>query len=127
MAHEIDPLPYAYNALEPHIDEQTMQIHHDKLIGNHARTQALGLAVGLAAQTAKGIAAKELGERIAQHAAGNDLGRLNVDHRRGDVFGDLRVGGAQALEVGRIADGGLCLRRGYRRGRLRQALHAGSG
>jgi len=30
MAHEIDPLPYAYNALEPHIDEQTMQIHHDK-------------------------------------------------------------------------------------------------
>lgn len=30
MAHEIDPLPYAYDALEPHIDEQTMQIHHDK-------------------------------------------------------------------------------------------------
>ncbi len=30
MAHEVPPLPYAYNALEPHIDEQTMQIHHDK-------------------------------------------------------------------------------------------------
>jgi Fe-Mn family superoxide dismutase len=24
------PLPYAYNALEPHIDEETMQFHHDK-------------------------------------------------------------------------------------------------
>ena len=24
------PLPYAYDALEPHIDAQTMQIHHDK-------------------------------------------------------------------------------------------------
>lgn len=30
MAHELPPLPYAYNALEPHIDELTMQIHHDK-------------------------------------------------------------------------------------------------
>jgi len=30
MSYEVPPLPYDYNALEPHIDEQTMQIHHDK-------------------------------------------------------------------------------------------------
>jgi Fe-Mn family superoxide dismutase len=30
MAHEVPPLPYDFNALEPHIDEQTMRIHHDK-------------------------------------------------------------------------------------------------
>ncbi|MEE9132771.1 MAG: superoxide dismutase [Gemmatimonadota bacterium] len=30
MAHELPPLPYDYNALEPYIDEQTMRIHHDK-------------------------------------------------------------------------------------------------
>jgi len=30
MAHEVPPLPYDYNALEPHIDEQTMHLHHDK-------------------------------------------------------------------------------------------------
>ncbi len=30
MAHELPPLPYDYNALESHIDEQTMRIHHDK-------------------------------------------------------------------------------------------------
>ena len=30
MAFEVAPLPYAYNALEPHIDEQTMHLHHDK-------------------------------------------------------------------------------------------------
>lgn len=29
MAFELPPLPYDYNALEPHIDAQTMQIHHD--------------------------------------------------------------------------------------------------
>ena len=30
MAFELPPLPYDYDALEPTIDEQTMQIHHDK-------------------------------------------------------------------------------------------------
>ncbi len=30
MAYELPPLPYPYNALESAIDEQTMQIHHDK-------------------------------------------------------------------------------------------------
>jgi superoxide dismutase, Fe-Mn family len=30
MAFEVPPLPYAPDALEPHIDEQTMTIHHDK-------------------------------------------------------------------------------------------------
>jgi Fe-Mn family superoxide dismutase len=30
MAFEVPPLPYDYAALEPHIDAQTMQIHHDK-------------------------------------------------------------------------------------------------
>ena len=30
MAFTLPPLPYAYDALEPHIDEQTMKIHHDK-------------------------------------------------------------------------------------------------
>lgn len=28
--HTLPPLPYAYNALEPYIDEKTMVIHHDK-------------------------------------------------------------------------------------------------
>ena len=30
MAYTLPDLPYAHNALEPHIDEQTMQIHHGK-------------------------------------------------------------------------------------------------
>jgi Fe-Mn family superoxide dismutase len=30
MAFEVPPLPYDYAALEPHIDEQTMRLHHDK-------------------------------------------------------------------------------------------------
>lgn len=34
MTHTLPPLPYAYDALEPYIDEQTMKLHHDK----HHRT-----------------------------------------------------------------------------------------
>jgi superoxide dismutase, Fe-Mn family len=30
MAFTLPPLPYDYAALEPHVDEQTMRIHHDK-------------------------------------------------------------------------------------------------
>jgi Fe-Mn family superoxide dismutase len=30
MPFEVPPLPYAYDALEPHIDAQTMTLHHDK-------------------------------------------------------------------------------------------------
>ena len=30
MTFELPPLPYGYDALEPYIDAQTMQIHHDK-------------------------------------------------------------------------------------------------
>src|SRR5271163_1729300 len=35
MPYELPPLPYAANALEPHIDEQTMTIHHDKHHGTY--------------------------------------------------------------------------------------------
>ena len=30
MTYTVPPLPYAYDALEPHIDRATMEIHHDK-------------------------------------------------------------------------------------------------
>jgi Fe-Mn family superoxide dismutase len=30
MAFSLPPLPYPYNALEPHVDDQTMHLHHDK-------------------------------------------------------------------------------------------------
>jgi len=30
MAHQLPPLPYGYDALEPHIDKETMTLHHDK-------------------------------------------------------------------------------------------------
>ncbi|HEX7973270.1 MAG TPA: superoxide dismutase [Anaerolineales bacterium] len=37
MAFELPPLPYAYDALEPYIDAQTMEIHHDKHHGAYVK------------------------------------------------------------------------------------------
>ena len=35
MAYELPNLPYPSNALEPHIDAKTMEIHHDKHHGGY--------------------------------------------------------------------------------------------
>ncbi|HXR13718.1 MAG TPA: superoxide dismutase [Solirubrobacteraceae bacterium] len=35
MAYALPDLPYAFDALEPHIDAQTMEIHHDKHHGTY--------------------------------------------------------------------------------------------
>lgn len=37
MAHELPQLPYAHDALEPHIDSRTMQIHHEKHHGGYVQ------------------------------------------------------------------------------------------
>jgi Fe-Mn family superoxide dismutase len=43
MAHELPKLPYPYDALEPHIDARTMEIHHTK----HHQTYVNGLNAAL--------------------------------------------------------------------------------
>ena len=43
MAFELPQLPYAYDALEPHIDAQTMEIHHSK--HHNAYTTNLNAAI----------------------------------------------------------------------------------
>ncbi|MEX0606528.1 MAG: superoxide dismutase, partial [Halofilum sp. (in: g-proteobacteria)] len=43
MAHELPQLPYAYDALEPHIDATTMEIHH----GKHHNTYVTNLNAAL--------------------------------------------------------------------------------
>jgi Fe-Mn family superoxide dismutase len=35
MAFVVPPLPYGFDALEPHIDAKTMEIHHDKHHGTY--------------------------------------------------------------------------------------------
>lgn len=59
MSHTLPPLPYDYAALEPHIDEQTMRIHHDK----HHAGYVNNLNAALADHA--GLAEKSVEELIA--------------------------------------------------------------
>ena len=61
MAYELPPLPYDYSALEPYIDTQTMQLHHDK--HHQAYVTALNNALKDQAQFAS-LSLEELMRRI---------------------------------------------------------------
>ena len=77
VLHKLPPLEYAYNALEPHIDEQTVRLHHDM---HHA-----AYVNGLNAAEAKLVQARELNDfslvkhwsrELAFHGAGHFLHSL---------------------------------------------------
>ncbi len=59
MAHELPALPYANDALEPHIDAETMMIHHDR----HHNTYVTSLNAALEGQA--GLQAKSAEELIS--------------------------------------------------------------
>ncbi|GIP23672.1 MULTISPECIES: superoxide dismutase [Paenibacillus] len=59
MAHQLPALPYAANALEPHIDEQTMNIHHDR----HHNTYVTNLNAAL--ESAPELQSKSVEELIS--------------------------------------------------------------
>lgn len=62
MAHELPPLPYAYDALEPYIDTQTMQLHHDK---HHAAyVNNLNAALESADESLRALSVEDLLRRI---------------------------------------------------------------
>ena len=56
MAYELPPLPYPKDALEPHIDAQTMEIHHDKHHGAYVANLNKAIA-GNAALESKSVEA----------------------------------------------------------------------
>lgn len=63
MAHELPPLPYAADALEPHIDTKTMEIHHGK---HHAAYVA---NLNKALEGKPDLEAKSVGDLIADLSA----------------------------------------------------------
>ena len=81
MAFTLPPLPYDYSALEPHIDTQTMQIHHDK---HHAAyvnnlNAALEGHANLASQSIEDLLRniKDVPEGIRQAVINNGGGHAN--------------------------------------------------
>src|ERR1039458_7293547 len=63
MSFTLPPLPYAPDALEPHIDKLTMEIHH----GKHHNAYVTNLNKAL--ESAPGLAHKTIEELLAKHCA----------------------------------------------------------
>ncbi len=103
MAHELPPLPYAYNALEPHIDEMTMRIHHDKHHGayvtnlNAALEKHAELQVKSTEELLRGIAS--VPEDIRTAVRNNGGGHINHT-----MFWEIMAPNAGGGPSGRIAD-----------------------
>ena len=75
--YKLADLPYAYNALEPYIDEATMRLHHDK---HHAAyVNGLNAALSkLSEARAKGdfAAIQALSKQVAFHGSGHAMHEL---------------------------------------------------
>lgn len=61
MAFQLPPLPYAYNALEPHFDAQTMEIHHTK----HHQTYVTKLNEAIAGTSFESQSVEQLIKNLA--------------------------------------------------------------
>jgi superoxide dismutase, Fe-Mn family len=65
MAFTLPPLPYDYDALEPHIDKLTMQIHHDK----HHQAYVDNLNKAIAGTENENKSLEELVKNAGQYSA----------------------------------------------------------
>ena len=103
MAHELPALPYATNALEPHIDARTMEIHH----GKHHNAYVTNLNKAL--ESAPDLAAKSIDDLVKNIAAVPEAIRGAVRNNGGghwnhSFFWKLMKADAERLPVGKLAD-----------------------
>jgi Fe-Mn family superoxide dismutase len=103
MAHSLPPLPYDFSALEPHIDTQTMQIHH----GKHHQAYVNNLNAALEKHPA--LQSKSAEDLIRDLAAVPDDIRTAVRNNGGGhvnhtMFWTLMAPNAGGAPTGTLAD-----------------------
>ncbi|OHV11835.1 superoxide dismutase [Kushneria phosphatilytica] len=98
MAYQLPDLPYAFDALEPHIDAQTMQIHHDK----HHNTYVTNANAALEKlpDDLAGLSAEELVQQLdrvpeAQRTAVRNNAGGHVNH---SLFWEIMTPNAKGLK-----------------------------
>ena len=92
MAHELPPLPYDFAALEPHIDAQTMQIHHGK--HHQAYVNNLNTALEKHPDLQK-MSAEELLRNLGERPGGHPPGRAQQRRRSRQPHDVLEDDGAE--------------------------------
>jgi len=96
MPFELPPLSYGYNALEPHIDEQTMRIHHDRHHGTYVTN------LNKALESAPNLQGKAINELLSNLDAVPEGIRMAVRNNGGGHYNHtmfweiMKPGGANA-------------------------------
>lgn len=101
MAFQLPPLPYAFDALEPHIDAQTMEIHHDR----HHATYVQKLNDAVAGTEFENKAPEDLIRNLndvpeAKRTAVRNNGGGHVNHT---FFWELLTPGGSTAPTGALA------------------------
>jgi Fe-Mn family superoxide dismutase len=101
MARQVSPLPYAFDALEPTIDAQTMEIHHDK----HHQAYITNLEKAVAGTGLESKSSEELVKNLA--AVPEDKRTAVRNNAGGDVnhafFWELLTPGGASAPTGALA------------------------
>jgi Fe-Mn family superoxide dismutase len=101
MVRELAPLPYAFDALEPYIDAQTMEIHHDR----HHQTYVTNLNNAVAGTDLESVSSVDLVRNLQdvpedkRTAVRNNAGG-DVNHA---FFWQLIAPGGSSAPVGALA------------------------
>ncbi|MBK8875787.1 MAG: superoxide dismutase [Bacteroidetes bacterium] len=98
MAFELPKLPYAFNALEPHIDARTMEIHH----GKHHQAYVTNLNNAIAGTEAEKMSIEEICANISKFpmAIRNNGG----GHYNHSLFWNILTPNASQAPSGALAD-----------------------
>jgi Fe-Mn family superoxide dismutase len=98
MAFELPALPYATNALEPHIDARTMEIHHTK----HHQAYVTNLNNAIAGSPAENLSIEEICKNISKYpvAVRNNGG----GHYNHTLFWNIMAPNAGGLPSGDLAN-----------------------
>lgn len=97
MAFELPKLPYAFNALEPHIDAKTMEIHHDK----HHQAYVTNLNKAIEGTDAEKLSIEEICKNISKYpAAVRNNGGGHYNHT---LFWEIMAPNAGGMPTGELA------------------------
>jgi Fe-Mn family superoxide dismutase len=102
MAYTVPPLPYAFDALEPHIDAKTMEIHHDKHHAAYVNNVNTALSdTDLGGQSIESLCVniEKVPEKIRAAVRNNGGGHANHS-----LFWTIMGPGAGGAPTGALAD-----------------------
>src|SRR6267142_6425850 len=101
MPHTLPPLPYPSNALEPHIDARTMEIHH----GKHHQADVTNLNAAL--EKAPELQDKSLEELLSKLSSVPEAIRAKVRNNGGGHWNHSQFWGWMAPKAGGTPSGKL--------------------